>query len=163
MKIADDSIKFYIKALLIAGIIAFAAQTFAQDRNINFPDSNYPAEGNILYGNTFYLNSLYESKLEVDSVAYVGQYSSNKEICNTDTDSGTHYWVDEENAWYGITTTCLVNHDARGCEWEWPAYWRICKTCLRKEHVSEIRTLKAEQKTEFELLDEKVSAILKGK
>jgi hypothetical protein len=149
---------FMNRILIISALLISSA--FAQN------DKN--KAGWILYDNGFTTGIVlyptkYDSRIEVDSVAYTGQYNSSKEICNTDTDSGTHYWIDEETVLPISIAMCAVNHDLRGWPDTWPRYWRICKLCLRKEHVHEVRTLLSKQKTEFELLDEKVSAILKGK
>lgn len=116
-------------------------------------------------GNYIFKSNIYETELESDSIAFAGDSTCYTQTSKSEFEESWiygHSWIDGENEAPPVCTY-LVAHDEHGCPTTWPRYWRICRICLRKERVQEVRIAKPKEKSEFELLDERVAKLLENK
>ena len=114
-------------------------------------ENNYLAIGKNLFSlpNN---NVIVKSKYIIDSVLFEG-IKADTLGHETNISWEEHQWVEQDSP-RGYSN-CLVLHGAEGCSWNWFNGYRICKICLRKEKLHEVRWTE-QVKSEYEKLDEKV-------
>jgi len=114
---------------------------------------------NFINENYVIVGELVSSRYIVDSVASSGiKYADSLFHSITSRQRREHKWVYSPAEGNGRRYNCGVLHDAGGCPDGWFKGYRICRECLRKERVHEVR--KVEQiKTEYEKLDEQIKKV----